>query len=154
MAGPFRIRYVVVQHPRPMESHSAALTLAVPPFESYLDRLMRMIPGEVVALYLVGSGLIPPTGRIALTVWSFVCLAGVIVIRAIGSRDSAAGKGPQWSSVAISAIAFVIWLYSLGGPFAAFGIYVPYIGSLLILAWTFFIPLFFKGEAVTDAPER
>ena len=26
---------------------------------SYLDRLMRMIPGEVIGLYLVGSGFIP-----------------------------------------------------------------------------------------------
>ena len=47
--------------------------------------------------------------------------------------------------VAISSVAFVIWVYSLGGPFAVFNLYVPYIGSLLVLAWTFFVPTFYKG---------
>lgn len=28
-------------------------------FKQYLDRLMRIIPAEVVGLYLIGSGFVP-----------------------------------------------------------------------------------------------
>ena len=104
-----------------------------------------MIPGEVVGLYLVGSGLIPKDQTAALVVWSVVCVAAVVVVRAFGTADPKQKLSPAWVQVGISTIAFVIWLYSIGGPFVAFGIYVPFIGSLLVLAWSFFVPYFYKG---------
>ena len=116
-------------------------------FQSYLDRLLKMIPAEVVALYLVGSGVIPAGESPAwLLAWSLVCLLGVVVIRAYGTADRARGKGPQWAAVLIATISFVIWLYSLGGPFKPYGVYKPFLGSLLILAWTFFVPIFYHGD--------
>lgn len=111
----------------------------------YLDRLMRMIPGEVVGLYLVGFGIIPSDQGGVQAVWAIVCLIGVVFTRLFGTADPANDKPAQIPVVVISSIAFVIWVYSLGGPFATFGIHVPYLGSLLVLAWTFFVPLFYKG---------
>jgi hypothetical protein len=114
---------------------------------SYLDRLMKMIPGEVVALYLVGSGVIPrDESAWWLVGWSLVCLLGLFVIRIYGTADPRNSVPPQWPSVLISAFAFVIWVYSLGGPFAAFGLHKPFIGSLLVLGWTFFVPIFYRGD--------
>jgi hypothetical protein len=116
-------------------------------FRSYLDRLMKMIPGEVVALYLVGAGIIPrEESRWWLVVWSVVCLVGLFALRIYGTTDRRESKGPQWLNVFMSAGAFVIWIYSLGGPFVAFGLYKPFLGSLLVLTWTFFIPLTYKGD--------
>lgn len=112
----------------------------------YLDRLIKMIPSEVISLYIIGSGLIPKEESVVLLIWTIVCLVGVICIRIYGTADPRKKLPPQWTSVAISSIAFLIWVYSLGGAFAAFHLYVPYIGSLLILAWTFFIPLFYEGS--------
>jgi len=111
----------------------------------YLDRLMKMIPAEVVSLYLVGSGFIPREQPVVLVVWAVVCLAGVFVVRAYGTADPQSNLSPDWTHVAISAIAFVIWVYTLGGPFAAADLYEPYVGSLLVLAWTFFVPMVYKG---------
>ena len=114
---------------------------------SYLDRLMKMIPGEVIALYLVGSGVIPSDeNHLWLVGWSSLCLAAVGVIRIYGTADRITNRGPQWASIAISAVAFVVWLYSLGGPFIALGIHKPFVGSLLVLAWTFFVPIVYKGD--------
>ena len=116
-------------------------------FRSYLDRLTKMIPGEVLSLYLVGSGFIPENeSPWWLVAWSGVCLLGVFAIRTYGTADPQTGKGPQWLSVLIAATAFVIWLYSLGGPFVAFGLHKPFVGSLLVLAWTFFVPFIYKGD--------
>jgi hypothetical protein len=114
-------------------------------FKNYLDRLMKMIPGEAIGLYLVGSGFIPKDAPAVLAGWSVICLIGVIALRVYGTADAQNHLPVDWIHVAISAVAFVIWVYSIGGPFAAYNLAVPYIGSLLVLAWTFFVPIFYRG---------
>ncbi len=121
-------------------------------FSSYLDRLMKMVPTEVIGLYLVGSGLIPKDQPLAVTIWALVCLAGVVAMRVWGTTDAASGQPTDWMHVGISVVAFIIWLLTLGGgPFATGGVFAavheqtPFLGSLLVLAWTFFAPIFYKG---------
>lgn len=138
MSAPYRIR-------RPPAAAPAAAGQPEESFKFYLDRLMRMIPGEVVGLYLVGSGLIPSGDVIVLAIWSVVCLVGVVAIKAYGTADPQNHKPPDWMHVAISSVAFLLWVYTLGGPFVATNLHVPYVGSLLVLAWTFFVPIFYKG---------
>lgn len=111
----------------------------------YFGRLVKMIPGEVISLYLVGSGVIPDGKPAALSIWTGVCLLAVIAIRIWGTTDVPKKLGPQWPVVLISAVSFLIWIYSIGGPFAAYGLAVPYVASLLVLGWTFFVPIFYKG---------
>jgi hypothetical protein len=114
-------------------------------FQSYLDRLIKMIPAEVIGLYLVGSGIIPAGQKIALIVWTAVCLIAVVVIRIYGTYDPTKKHPIDWLHVLISAVAFLIWIYTIGGPFAAYGLTVSWVGSLLVLVWTFFVPLFYHG---------
>jgi hypothetical protein len=113
--------------------------------KEYLERLMKVIPAEVVGLYVVGSGFIPQTATFGLVGWFAFCLVAAIIVRTFGNADPAKGLPPQPVPIAISVIAFVIWAYSLGGPFSAFGLWVPWVGSLLVLAWSFVIPYFYKG---------
>jgi hypothetical protein len=114
-------------------------------FNSYLERLMKMIPAEVIALYLVGAGMIPVGQSVALLVWATICLIGVIVLRAYGTADAANKLPPDWIHTLICALAFILWVYTIGGPFAAFNLYVPWIGSLAVLVYTFFVPLIYRG---------
>lgn len=139
MSAPFRIR-------RPNLTITEESSGSQEELNSYLERLMKMIPSEVLSLYLVGSGVIPQTDRIVLVLWSVICLVGVVCIRVYGTADFQRKLPPQWKAVAISAIAFIIWIYSLGGPFAAYNLHIPYVGSLLVLVWTFFVPIFYKGS--------
>lgn len=141
MSAPFRIR------PDAVSAQSIGQPAATGDFKFYLDRLLKMIPAEVISLYVVGSGFIPADQTIGLTVWTILCLVGVVVIRTYGTQDPELNKPPDWTHVAISSIAFIIWVYSLGGPFAAWNLAQPWIGSLLVLAWTFFVPIFYKGPA-------
>jgi hypothetical protein len=140
MSAPFRI-----QRPDTGAVRAAGAQGSQENFKFYLDRLMKMIPAEVISLYLIGRGFIPFEQPIVLAAWAVVCLAGVLLVRSYGTADPEANKSPDWVHVAISAAAFVIWIYTLGGPFAAANLYVPYVGSLLVLAWTFFVPIFYKG---------
>jgi hypothetical protein len=140
MAAPFR-----VINPRAKLQKVGA---AEAPAREYFERLIKMIPADVVGLYLVGSGFIPADKHAVLALWTFLCLFGVIAVRIWGTADPDPQKRipPQWPVVGISAVAFVIWIYSMGGVFAVYGLAVPYVGSLLVLAWTFFVPLFYKGS--------
>jgi hypothetical protein len=113
----------------------------------YVQRLIKLIPAEVVGLYLCGNGFIPNEYHIAHILWSCVCLVAVLVVRVWGTSDPEYGQGPQWLGVLISSLAFVIWLYTIGGPFALYGIQIPWLGSLLVLSFTFFVPYFYKGSA-------
>lgn len=118
-------------------------------FKEYLQRLLKMIPGEIVGLYMIGSGFIPSDQPLALVIWSVACLILLVALRIWGTADPAEGKPAQPIPVFISAIAFVIWLYWLGGPFAAYPEYnlrVDFVGSLLVLVWSFIVPLIYKGS--------
>jgi hypothetical protein len=119
----------------------------------YLDKLMKMIPTEVIGLYLVGSGIIPDDQHESLLGWSIVCLIGVVLARILGTRDKSAKKPPQVGVVVVSAVAFVIWVYSLGGPFKWYmgGSYKPFLGSLFVLGWTFVVPFFYTPA---DSPAK
>ncbi len=115
-------------------------------FRQYLGRLLKMIPAEAVGLYTIGSGFIPEDQALGSAIWTSLCFLLVIAIRIYGTKDPAQGKPAQPVAVAIAAVAFVIWVYSLGGPFAKYHLYIPYIGSLAVLFWSFVIPIFYKGS--------
>ncbi|WP_145098861.1 hypothetical protein [Anatilimnocola aggregata] len=140
MSAPFRVnnpgaQLAALAEPNPDEQ-----------FRLYLERLMKMMPGDAVGMYLVGSGFIPTDEKVWIVIWAIIGLIAVIVLRIYGTRNPAEGQGVQWATVVISSIAFVIWVYTLGGPFVVFGIHKPFIGSLMVLAWTFFVPIFYKGD--------
>lgn len=135
MAAPFRIERPILKGARGTGDD----------FKEYLGRLLKMIPGEVVGLYMIGSGFIPASQTVGLVVWSAICLILVIVVRLYGTADPDNGKPSQPVPVAVATVAFVIWLYWLGGPFAQLHIQVPWIGSLAVLLWSFIIPIFYKG---------
>jgi len=114
-------------------------------FNSYLDRLTKMIPTPVIALYLVGTSQIPTDQAIGLVVWAVICLIGVVALMTYGTADNKKNKKTEWIHVLISCGAFVIWVYAMGGPFTAYNLHVAWIGSLAVLAYTFFVPIFYKG---------
>ncbi len=112
----------------------------------YLDRLLKLIPAEVLSLYLVGFGVIPKESATAALVWAVFCLFAVGLVKGYGTSDRAHNLKPDWIHVTLSMIAFIIWIYSMGGPFVSWGWHVPYISSLLILAFTFVVPYFYRGQ--------
>lgn len=118
--------------------------------KSYLDRLLKLIPAEVISLYMVGTGVIPNDKIVVLITWTIFCLVAVGIVKAYGTSDRAQGINPDGTHVVLSMLAFVIWVYSMGGPFKYFHLHEAYIGSLLILAFTFVVPYFYRGQSDTS----
>ena len=145
------VTYVEPNRGKPKPTPTAATAPQTKPqlqsgsLQDYGERLVKLIPSEVVGLYLVGVGVIPATAKVAVTVWAVLCLGLVVLARAYATRDQALNLPPQWKAVVISSVSFVIWVYTIPGPFQALGVAVPYIGSLAILVWTFVVPYFYTG---------
>lgn len=140
-------RRIVAQTVRPadrVDAHTA------PDLNQYWDRLKNLIPTEVSALYIAGQGVIPPEERLGSAAWAVVCLAFVVLYITHQTQTTESQPGQHyptdWIHVAISAVSFIIWVYALGGPFAALGLYVAWLGALAMLAWTFVVPYVYRGQ--------
>ena len=109
--------------------------------DAFTDRLLKYIPTEVVALYVTLDGLsraAPPNVPKQALLWIvfFVLLVGTwFYLR----RVQAVKKVEQ---LIISTLAFAVWVFSLGGPFAAYPWWSPFLGTMLLPLYTFVIPIF------------
>ena len=118
----------------------------------YYERLIKLIPAEIISIYMIGKGVIPSTqassSETASWIWAGVCLLLLLFFRIKASSSSGKIADAQWPSVFISLISYLIWLYNMGGILDSMSFYehYKYIGALAILVWTFLVPYFYKGE--------
>ena len=148
MSAPFRIEPHTRTSSRQAATRDAA---AAAPAESdqtkeYFARLIKLVPGEIVGLYIAGKGIIPASDTTIQFVWIGIGLILVFLVRYWGTRDPANNKGPQWTAIGIAVGSFFLWTYTLGGPYETQGLYVGYIGTLAVLVWTFIIPARYQGD--------
>lgn len=108
--------------------------------DDYRDKLMKYIPGESVAFYLmlentaVGS-FANDAGAFQMALW-FIFALGILgtIIYLWGIS-----KVRDVRQILITTIAFIVWVFSLGGPFA-FIQYHEFFGSVALGFTTFVIP--------------
>lgn len=100
-----------------------------------LSRIVKLAPSEVVGLYLLGKGYATGTW---LGYWSLICLGLVLVFRIWGTHS-------QIWSVVISFFSFGIWVLAMGDPILTFTLSAQF-AALLVLVFTFVVPIFYKGD--------
>jgi hypothetical protein len=110
----------------------------------YIQSLAKMVPAEAQGLYAIGRSAIPQNEKGFAIGWIAFCLLSVILVRAIGTADAKKREGPDWLHVSISCLAFVIWVYTLGGILPDFNAAKPFIGILLTVAFTFVVPYLYQ----------
>jgi len=117
--------------------------------DQFTDRLLKYVPAEVVVVYVFVEGLIRnapqdvPREKVLWGVFFFL-LVGTWVYLVNVQHVS---KKVQLS---ISTLAFAVWVFSLGGPFASLSWYKPFYGSLLLPLYTFGISAI-KAESSVSA---
>lgn len=109
---------------------------AAPTIDTYTDRIVKLIPGEVVATYVFLDGVLrsAPANVPAPVLRWFVFFALLSATWVYLHRVEHVTKRRQ---LVISTTAFAVWAFSLGGPFAAFHWYSPFYGSILLPLYTF-----------------
>jgi hypothetical protein len=137
--GAFRI-----YAPRQGVTPSVAATVAAPPPQDpYFARLVKLVPSEVLAFYVAFKDAAAPW----IGWWSLVCLVLVVFVRTIGTKQ--AGGKPQFASVIIAAISFVLWIYATGGHILSWILKdeAHAVVSIAIGLWTFLLPYLYKGDS-------
>ncbi len=110
--------------------------------QNYTDKLLRLIPGEIVAAYLIITGIIPdkasiPGHIIILTIILIIIPFYLWRVQNVKNR----------LQIITTCIAFVIWVYSFNiGPFSYFGLYKPWIASIVLILWTVIMPILIIPE--------
>jgi hypothetical protein len=134
----FRIeRGVVAEERTALHARTAFRKKYTVPPDEFGARLTKLIPADVVGLYLAGRGIAASSD--VSVIWIVLCLCIVVLARALLTRDKSRRvwfSGTQWDVVAYSAISFLIWVYAIGGtPSLPYVNYFSGIGQLMALAW-------------------
>ena len=114
-----------------------------------MERLLKLIPGETVAMYLflqgvIQSGLSGDDSQLKIWLWAIIGFLAVGNILYLRKQQ----KVTDAIQIAILTIAFFIWILSIGGPFVYFSWYQPFMGSVILGLFTFFVPLVYTGPSV------
>ena len=107
--------------------------------KSWMERLIKLVPSEIVAVYLAGRGYAAAIPGI----WPLICLGLLLIVRLWGTHER--GKGPQWIAVGVAAVSFVIWVFAMGGQMVGLSLSTG-TASLLVLIWATLVPVFYKGD--------
>ena len=112
--------------------------------DTYKDRLFKYIPADVVAAWTAVTGLIAGATISPGIFW--VLFFVFIVLTALWTHRQTSQKGqpPVWIQIVIASIAFIVWVFALGGsssPFSTFSWYSQVYGSILLIVYTLAVPL-------------
>jgi hypothetical protein len=116
----------------------------IPVADKYGDRLIKYIPSEVVGVYVAVDALLKTAGNqipkdaLGWIVFGFLLVMTPIYLwRMQNVRKS--------KNLAIATLSFIVWVFTLGGPFAQLPWYSPFYGALLLPIFTFTVATY-KAE--------
>jgi len=126
--------------------------------QPYYDKLVKLIPSEIIGAYMVLSNILGYAGGniqakalavsgteaemrpVLIQVVFFILLALTpLYLRKISRVKNV-------TQLVVTTFSFIIWVYTLGGPFSVWGIYYSLIGSVVLVLWSLIIPLFVQAK--------
>ncbi len=113
--------------------------------QDYKNKLLKLIPSEIVAAYMVVEGIIPDERKLIGT-----AVVSVILLILIPFYLKRIYKVRRFGQHVFVMLAFVIWIYALGGPFKFLDIWEAWIGSAILVLYTLLIPLAYRPGEKAD----
>lgn len=127
--------------------------------DDFKDRLVKLIPTEIVTAYITIQGLItgaggaaagtPTSGSDNTTGNAQTLLWIVFIVLTILTPIYLyfISKVRKWLQILFNTVAFIIWVIVIGGPIEEIlGFPAEFIGSIILVIYTLLIPLVYKGE--------
>lgn len=110
--------------------------------DDYKTKLAKYIPGEIIAAYVAIDVIIKSATKFSEGVYWIVFLALLVLTPLYVWRvTTEPPKKAAIAQIVVSTIAFFVWVFALGGPFASLGWYVPVYGAILLVIYTAAIPV-------------
>jgi hypothetical protein len=114
----------------------------VPEVDSYFTKILKYIPAEIVSGYVAINAIFKSISDVSLVFhWIVVAALTALTGLYIWRLTNEPNKPPAVSQIIISTIAFVVWVFALGGPFAEMGWYQYYYGAILLVMYTLAVPV-------------
>lgn len=109
---------------------------------SFLQVLLKLIPSEVIAVFVFVQGVLPRilTPHLVVTIL-LVAITPLYLSRAMGVRSRI--------QILVSTVSLVVWIYAMGaGPlrFVHAPFYEPWHGAVALAVWTLVPPMFLAGQ--------
>ncbi|MBA3993735.1 MAG: hypothetical protein C0469_09430 [Cyanobacteria bacterium DS2.3.42] len=120
--------------------------------DTYFEKLLKYVPGDIVAAFVAIDGLLRDQA-LPNPLWLDWTVFGVLLILAPlyavyrpSTPPPPSLQGKRNFHAVAAMVAFTVWVFALGGPFATTwpDIYRPMYGSILLIFTTLIIPLFEK----------
>lgn len=115
---------------------------------SYFEKLIKYIPGELIAAYIAIDGILreellsdPIAAWLYWGVFVFLLFLTPLYVKYRPTKE-AEQQSIRYHCCAAT-VAFAVWVFALGGPFAVTwpDVYRPVYGSLLLILTTLTIPI-------------
>lgn len=125
----------------------------IKPDQDYKSRLLKLIPTEIIAFYLpctiiIQSDMVPANHYLIASV--IIAIIGLIFTWGVLWYSYEVRKAKQ---IIYVCLAFVVWVYTLGGPFKELNLYYEYIAMLLLPTFTFVSPWIYKQTEPIPNPD-
>ena len=109
--------------------------------DTYRDRLIKLIPAEIVVAYLVlQQPLITEGSEVVI----LVTIAVLFVLTFFYLR--LLGGVKKLTQLVFSSLSFLIWVYSIAPEEILMDLYRPQLASIVLVLWTLLIPFFIKEQ--------
>ncbi len=122
--------------------------------QPYSDKLVKLIPSEIIGAYMVLSNILgynagniqasvlpkPVTENDLKPILLQVVFFVLLILTPVYLRK--VSKVNNVTQLGVTTFSFIIWVYTLGGPFVVWGLYYSLIGSVVLVLWSVIIPLF------------
>ena len=109
--------------------------------DQYVDRLLKYIPAEIVALYIFILGILQRLAGGGEEVIHWIVFAVFCILTYLYLRKML--HVAKLQQLIISVLAYAVWVFALGGPFALYADswYNPIYGQIILPIFTFAIAL-------------
>ena len=114
---------------------------AVPSADDYVAKLVKLIPSDVVAVYLVLDGIVRSIPNASSKLYVGIGIPLFLLVATPFWLNRVA-KITDPKHIAISTLSFAVWAVASGGSLqSAIPWYSPYMGTILMVLFTFAVPI-------------
>ncbi|GAB5381146.1 MAG: hypothetical protein Alis3KO_04190 [Aliiglaciecola sp.] len=117
--------------------------------DGYGDRLLKLIPAEVIALFMAMDGVITDNGDNSVALSLIILGVGVF---ATWFYLKLFQKVDNTTQIIISMLAFAVWAINIGHGFQQAELIKPSYAALALLIFTFFAPKIPMGKSKESLP--
>lgn len=107
------------------------MSRAINQSDNYMSRLLKNIPSEIVAVYIAASGVVIAQN----SSWMLWVIFGICLL-ATPFWLYFMEKVKSVVQIILTTVSFIIWVMTLGGPFATLWPEVTILGSVLLVLYT------------------